>query len=150
MQNFARRYKIPIDHLGFEFEVTDEEHDMNNKPVSQHGPGGDSYIKRVGVLVYQDHVLWLWLEIFLTPRDTGVNETKLKISWLSSASCHIFCQFNTERYRETAFLKLKLYEVPKTLFNLLKVSSPGNMDHLVLNELHSYSVISHCLLQILP
>ncbi|KAJ7385964.1 Dynein heavy chain 3, axonemal, partial [Desmophyllum pertusum] len=32
MQNFARRYKIPIDHLGFEFEVTDEEQDMNNKP----------------------------------------------------------------------------------------------------------------------
>lgn len=32
MQNFARRYKIPIDHLGFEFEVTDEEHDMNSKP----------------------------------------------------------------------------------------------------------------------
>lgn len=39
MQNFARRYKIPIDHLGFEFEVTDEEHDMNSKPVSQYGPG---------------------------------------------------------------------------------------------------------------
>ena len=30
----------------------------------------------------------------------------------------------------------------KRFFNLLKVSSPGNMDHLVLNELHSYSVIS--------
>ena len=40
MQNFARRYKIPIDHLGFEFEVTDEEHDMSSKPVSQYGPGG--------------------------------------------------------------------------------------------------------------
>jgi len=40
MQNFARRYKIPIDHLGFEFEVTDEEHDMNSKPVSEQGPGG--------------------------------------------------------------------------------------------------------------
>lgn len=34
MQNFARRYKIPIDHLGFEFEVTDEEQDMKHKPVS--------------------------------------------------------------------------------------------------------------------
>jgi len=32
MQNFARRYKIPIDHLGFEFEVTDEEQDMKHKP----------------------------------------------------------------------------------------------------------------------
>lgn len=32
MQNFARRCKIPIDHLGFEFEVTDEEHDMSSKP----------------------------------------------------------------------------------------------------------------------
>lgn len=37
MQNFARRYKIPIDHLGFEFEVMDEEHDMNSKPVSEYG-----------------------------------------------------------------------------------------------------------------
>lgn len=45
MQNFARRYKIPIDHLGFEFEVTDEEHDMNSKPVSQHGPGGTPILK---------------------------------------------------------------------------------------------------------
>lgn len=34
MQNFARRYKIPIDHLGFEFEVMDEEQDMKKKPVS--------------------------------------------------------------------------------------------------------------------
>ncbi len=35
MQNFARRFKIPIDHLGFEFEVMDEEQDMNSKPVSE-------------------------------------------------------------------------------------------------------------------
>ena len=34
MQNFARRYKIPIDYLGFEFEVMDEEQDMKKKPVS--------------------------------------------------------------------------------------------------------------------
>lgn len=34
MQNFARRHRIPIDHLGFEFEVTNEEQDMNHKPVS--------------------------------------------------------------------------------------------------------------------
>ena len=34
MQNFARRHRIPIDHLGFEFEVTNEEQDMKNKPVS--------------------------------------------------------------------------------------------------------------------
>ena len=34
MQNFARRYEIPIDHLGFEFEVMDEEQDMKKKPVS--------------------------------------------------------------------------------------------------------------------
>ena len=33
MQNFARRHRIPIDHLGFEFEVTNEEQDMKHKPV---------------------------------------------------------------------------------------------------------------------
>ena len=48
MQNFARRYKIPIDHLGFEFEVTDEEHDMNSKPVSEYGPGNSQLKKTTG------------------------------------------------------------------------------------------------------
>ncbi|CAD5122382.1 DgyrCDS10813 [Dimorphilus gyrociliatus] len=31
-QNYARRYKIPIDHLGFEFQVMSEEKEMKEKP----------------------------------------------------------------------------------------------------------------------
>ena len=33
LQNFSRKYRIPIDLLGFEFEVTDADSEMEQKPV---------------------------------------------------------------------------------------------------------------------
>ncbi|XP_020388024.2 dynein axonemal heavy chain 3-like [Rhincodon typus] len=33
IQNYARKYRIPIDHLGFQFEMTDQDHDMPAPPV---------------------------------------------------------------------------------------------------------------------
>lgn len=32
LQNFARKYTIPIDKLGFEFDVRNEDNDMASKP----------------------------------------------------------------------------------------------------------------------
>ena len=32
-QNFARKYTIPIDHLGFQFKVLDQEQHMDTPPA---------------------------------------------------------------------------------------------------------------------
>lgn len=33
IQNYARRFQIPIDHLGLQFDVTDKESSIDKKPV---------------------------------------------------------------------------------------------------------------------
>ena len=51
-QNYARKYTIPIDHLGFEFEVLKEEDNMSTKPDDGAYIKVPSYIKILITLRY--------------------------------------------------------------------------------------------------
>lgn len=50
-QNFARKYTIPIDHLGFEFKVLDQEQHMDTPPAD------GAYVKVLCVCIVQHEQL---------------------------------------------------------------------------------------------
>lgn len=54
-QNFARKYTIPIDHVGFQFEMTNSEKEMENKPED----GVYVYVRIILITDYEFDILLL-------------------------------------------------------------------------------------------
>ncbi|CAH1783200.1 unnamed protein product [Owenia fusiformis] len=71
-QNYARRYKIPIDHLGFEFEVMKQENTMTSKP------NNGAYIK--GLFV--EGARWGREDMALAESKSKILYDPLPIVWL--------------------------------------------------------------------
>ncbi|XP_032895202.1 dynein heavy chain 3, axonemal-like [Amblyraja radiata] len=74
LQNYARKYLIPIDHLGFQFNVTDRESPTSPLPAPVDGV----YIKGL----YMEGARWDWLKRVIGESLPKVLYDSLPIIWL--------------------------------------------------------------------
>ncbi|KAL5013226.1 hypothetical protein ScPMuIL_007496 [Solemya velum] len=72
MQNYARRYKVPIDHLGFEFEVMNKEQHISSKPSN------GAYIKGL----FMEGALWCREKKVIEESEPKILFNLVPIIWL--------------------------------------------------------------------
>lgn len=109
LQNYARRYTIPIDKLSFEFDILEEDHDMPKKPED------GAYIKGL----FLEGARWNKKRHVLDESLPKVLFDTLPIIWLKPGVTENFAQVNT-------------YSCPvyKVTPNLLRISvSYENFSH---------------------
>ena len=58
-QNFARKYTIPIDHLGFQFKVLEQEHHMDTPPAN------GAYVKVLCVCSVYPHLAPVAAQVYV-------------------------------------------------------------------------------------
>ena len=84
-QNYARKYKIPIDLLGFEFEVVEGVEDMLSKPED------GVYVKGL----FLEGCRWCCVESCLAESHSKVLYSHLPILWLKPGERSKFGKKNT-------------------------------------------------------
>jgi len=84
-QNYARKYKIPIDLLGFEFEVVEEIEDMLTKPED------GVYVKGL----FLEGCRWCSIKESLAESQSKVLYSQLPILWLKPGERSKFVDKNT-------------------------------------------------------
>lgn len=85
LQNYARKYTIPIDKLAFEFDILDEDNDLPNKPEN------GAYIKGL----FLEGARWNKKRKVLDESLPKVLFDTLPIIWLKPGATENFAQVNT-------------------------------------------------------
>ncbi|XP_078276213.1 dynein axonemal heavy chain 3-like [Rhinoraja longicauda] len=111
LQNYARKYLIPIDHLGFQFNVTDQDHSMPASPVD------GVYIKGL----YLEGARWDWQKLVIGESLPKVLYDSLPIIWLKPGE-------------KSSFTEQPVYGCPvyKTSFRRGILSTTGHSTNYIL------------------